>query len=135
MKPKEYLFKHGHITTIGRGRMSREHIAIIEEAVKNGEKIEGYSSTPAPDSAEKTVAKTEKPEFTGIAAVGDPRRDERTLSAYTFHNGVKRAVGMRTVCNICRSSLTYCACPHPKIWVEFDTESVVLFGDNTTKGV
>lgn len=134
MKPKEYLLKHGHITVIGRGRMSREHIAIIEEAVKNGVNIEGYSHSTAPD-AEKTVVKTEKPEFAGVADVPEPFRDERSLFAYTFHNGVQWAVGMRTVYNICRSSLTYCACPHPKIWLDFDTESVVLFGDKTTKGV
>lgn len=126
MKPKEWLFKHGHITEIGRGRLSREHIALIQEAVKAGTHIEGYSVSSVPATAgkpEKAVVKTPKPSSDTVADIGEPLRDERTLEAFS---GTK-SVGMRTVCNICRNSLTYCFCPQPRVWVDFDREGMVEF--------
>ena len=132
MKPKEWLLKNGHIKEIGRGRMSREHISLIEKAVKDNPNlvIEGYSNYTVPKSIvseAKTTVKTEKPEFVGIADVPDPRRDERTVEAYTYSDGNKVPVGMRTVCNICKCSLNYCPCETPRVWVDHEHEGVVLF--------
>lgn len=124
MKPKEWLLKHGHIASIGRGRLSREHIDLIKDAVKNGAMIEGYSVESAPASTVKTVVKTVKPTGgTDVADIGEPLRDERTLEA----RAGTQSVGMRTVCNICRNSLTYCFCPQPRVWVDYNRESVVEF--------
>lgn len=60
MKPKEWLVKNGHIKEAGRGRMSKEQIALVTEAAKSVY-IEGYS-TPALApvvSVERTIV--EKP--------------------------------------------------------------------------
>ena len=134
MKPKEYLYKHGHIKEIGRGRLSREHIAIIEDAVKGGEVIEGYSTSTVasgvtddmskPIKVEKTVLKSDP---NVVYDVPNPSRDESRVEAYTFNNGESVSVGMRTVCNNCRCSLNYCPCPTPKVWIDHTTEGVVKF--------
>lgn len=131
MKPKEYLYKHGHIKEIGRGRLSREHIAIIESAVKDGEVIEGYSASTAPTGpvkektvVEKTVVRSDP---NVVYDVPNPSRDESRVEAYTFSNGESVSVGMRTVCNNCRCSLNYCPCPTPKVWIDHTTEGVVKF--------
>lgn len=124
MKPKEWLLKHGHIEMIGRGRLSREHIDLIKNAVKNGAMIEGYSVESTPASTVKTVVKTAKATAaTEVADIGEPLRDERTLEA----RAGSKAVGMRTVCNVCRNSLTYCFCPQPRVWLDHDREAVVEF--------
>ena len=135
MKPKEWLLKNGHIKEITRGRMSREHISLIENAVRNGASIEGYGvSTTAP--AEKSApVKVEKvgtdpnrildiPEF--------PVRDEREWQGYANVNGKIRDIGMRTVCNTCNNSLSYCGCKSPIVWIDHETTAVVNFKGRVT---
>jgi len=138
MKPKDWLLKNGHIKEITRGRMSRENIALIEEAVKSGVVIDGYAIN-------KPVIKSDKPKSdTGpsvekvsinanrIADVPDETRPESQWEAHTYVDGVKRKVGMRTVCNICNNSLTYCYCRTPLVTVDTDTAKMVTFTVRTT---
>lgn len=42
MKPKEWLHANGHLKEIGRGRLSKEHIALVTKAAETTF-IEGYS--------------------------------------------------------------------------------------------
>lgn len=134
MKPKDWLHKNGHIETIGRGRMSAAHIALINEAVANGEQIEGYSivsdkgiAKATGETAAPTVERT-KVDPNRIPDVPDVARDERTTMAYHFVDGKRVEIGMRTVDNVCGSSLTYCHCENPVVWVDFDRSVVVNFG-------
>lgn len=131
MKPKQWLFDNGHISEIGRGRLSRDHISLIEQAVRDGAQIEGYAvSTAAPKTeAEKSEPAVEKVRHdpNRIMDVPDERRSESVWKAHTFVNGDKVNVGMRTVCNTCRSSLTYCPCRAPIVWVDHEATGVVTF--------
>lgn len=128
MKPKQWLYNHGHIATIGRGRLSREHIALIEQAVREGAVIEGYSVTNTKDTA--VPAKVNKAAPTNVKTVvdvPDMRRDETIWQAHTMVDGVKRHVGMRTVCNNCHNSLGYCPCHTSVVWVDHERTGMVTF--------
>lgn len=132
MKPKQWLFDNGHIAVIGKGRLSRESIALVEQAVRDGVNIEGYavSSVQPKSEVEKTSPKVEKVAVAGnrILDVPDEARSEDSWSAHTTEG----EVGMRTVCNGCRSSLTYCHCTHPRVWISHEAEAVVFFKSRTT---
>ena len=127
MKPKEWLVANGHLKEAGRGRMSREHIALIQKAVAEGAEIEGYS-TPKPATVKVSEPKAEKVESTGIVDVPDMVRHENDWQAYVD----TREVGMRTVCNGCSNSLTHCYCKFPKVWLDHTREGVVVFKQRTT---
>lgn len=139
MKPKEYLLKHGHITHIGRGRMSAEHIAIIKKAVAAGENIEGYSvarpstAAPVPQSEDSQVVRESRSD--SIPDVPEESRPEKDWTAYRHEDGKQVEIGMRTVCNNCNSSLTYCRCNRPVVWVDYDSETVVYFKPRTSPQV
>lgn len=127
MKPKEYLVKHGHIKEAGRGRLSKEHIAIIEEAVKGGAFIEGYSiSTPANDAEPVEVKRAPAVD---VYDVPDEVRPERDWEAYSESGA---AVGMRTICNLCGNSLNYCHHQTPVVWVDHKTMTGVVFSPRKT---
>lgn len=129
MKPKEYLVKHGHIKVAGRGRLSRENIAIIEEAVKNGALIEGYStSTPADESNPTEVKRAIVGD--AIFDIPDETRPERNWEAKRESDG--KPIGMRTVCNRCGNSLTHCLHATPVVWVDHNRQSEVVFVPRTT---
>jgi hypothetical protein len=131
MKPKEWLYKNGHIKEIGRGRMSREHIALIEQAVRDGVTIEGYgiSSVVPKSETEKSAPMVEKVAVAGnrVMDVPDERRPESSWTAHTSEG----EIGMRTVCNGCKNSLTYCYCPQSRVWLNHETEGVVFFKPRT----
>lgn len=125
MKPKEWLLKNGHIKEITRGRLSRENIERIENAVREGAVIEGYAvskSTPA-DNKPVEVDKRPVANVKTVADVPDERRPEDTWEAFTDDH----AVSMRTVCNVCGNSLSYCPCSSPLVWLDFDRQAVVNF--------
>lgn len=135
IRPKEWLVKNGHLpagSENARGRISRENIALIEAAVASGVDILGYSrsgpaSTVEPPKVERAAAQP----ATVVADIGDPthpeleRREGGLYLREAFAGTVN--VGMRTVCNNCKRSLTYCLCESPKVWVDHSTESVVNF--------
>ena len=139
MKPKEWLKKNGHIETVGRGRLSAAHIALIKEAVANGAIIEGYAATApvktadASASAKPTVEKV-KTDPNRLVDVPDMRRDERDWSATVKVDGKDREIGFRTVCNGCGSSLGWCYEETSRVWVDSDREAVVTFKPKAQKG-
>lgn len=128
MKPKEYLFSKGMIEKVGKGRLSREHVQFLKDEAAKGVYIEGYSlSVPA------SVVKSDKPKAEvskekGIVDIGPPLRDEDALMAVC--DG--KEIGMRTICNTCHSSLTYCGCQYPKVNIDHEREGVVVFKPRTT---
>lgn len=133
MKPKEWLLKNGHIKEITRGRISRENHALIEAAVKNGAKIEGYSvSTAAPvegndETPESTVTKAKVSSEKVIYDVGPERYVEDETVGYIHQDGKQVEISLRTVCNTCGASLTYHMCDSPRVWVDHKTEAMVYF--------
>lgn len=134
MRPKDYLHSKGLIDNPNqRGRMSLAHKEIIEQAVRDGVQIDGYTvSQHQPASAEVNApVKVERKSSDGIADVPNEVRPEASWEAYTYVEGVKREVGMRTVCNGCRCSLTYCHCRTARVWVSSEFEGLVNFTPRT----
>lgn len=127
MKPKEYLFSKGMIQVVGKGRLSREHVQFLKDEAAKGVFIEGYSLVTAPVVA-VDKPKAEMPKGEQIADVGPPLRDETALMAVC--DG--KEIGMRTICNVCHSSLTYCGCQFPKVNIDHEREGVVVFKPRTT---
>jgi hypothetical protein len=129
MKPKMWLKENGFPDIkLGKGRMSGEQVEAVKAAVARGVHIEGYSAGPAP------VNSTETPEVKRVAVDGsrvvdvpDESRRPEDWQAYTS-NG---EIGIKTVCNLCKSSLTYCRCGQPKVWLDSDLEGVVWFKPRT----
>jgi hypothetical protein len=128
--PKEYLFHHGKIDNPKqRGRMSLPNRAFIEDAVRNGVLIEGYSpdnTAPVGDGPVPVSRVAVDPN--AVVEVPDESRPELSFQAYVGTN----EVGMRTVCNVCWRSLNYCHCESPRIWVDYDREGVVNFQPRKT---
>lgn len=132
MRPKQWLADNGHIADpTQRGRLSRDHIALIEDAVRNGAQIDGYAvSTAQPKTeAEKTAPKVEKVATSSdrVADVPDVLRDESVWKAHTYDDGKAVPVGMRTVCNTCGNSLNYCPCRTPTVWIDHERAGMVTF--------
>lgn len=139
MKPKAALVKAGftegdHTWSPGdenkRGRLSLAAKTECERLAASGWDIEGFKVTAATATAPATVERV--PVTNGAQTIADipdnPLRDDRVLKAIAYDkDGNPANVGMRKVCNICGSSLTYCGCPQPLVWVDFDHESVVNF--------
>jgi hypothetical protein len=118
MKPKEWLKANGHIDTIGRGRLSAAHIALITEAVANGAKIEGYSVSSVKATDESVAAKPAvervKTDANRLLDVPDALRSDKDYTLVRKDTGKPiHAVGMRNVCQGCGSSFTYCPCRVP----------------------
>jgi hypothetical protein len=134
MKAKEWLLKNGHIKEITRGRISRDNHALIEDAVRKGAQIEGFSVSTAPTKDEKPAAVTKVPMVSAekvIYDIGPERYVESEWVAYIHEDGKQKEIGLRTVCNTCGASLTYHVCESPRVWVEFDREAVVHFKPRT----
>lgn len=134
MRPKEWLVKNGHLppgSENARGRISADNIARIHEAVAAGVRIDGYSVAGSASTPEPKVERVSTTSGNEVADIGDPTRPE----LQTREGGVylteafagNHSIGMRTVCNNCRRSLTYCPCESPLVWVDTDTSSVVTF--------
>jgi len=130
IKPKQWLYDNGHTTTVGgRGRMSKEHKALILAAVESGVDIEGYAVVERATAATNKPAKAErvKVDPNRVVDVPDETRNEREVMAYYMEGPKRVEVGMRTVDNNCGSSLTYCPCESPRVWVDHDRQVVVNF--------
>lgn len=120
MKPKEWLKANGHIETVGRGRLSAAHIALITEAVAKGAKIEGYSVSTVKATDESVTAKPAvervKSDANRLLDVPEPLRSDKDWTLVRKSDGKPiHAVGMRNVCQGCGSSFTYCPCSSPSI--------------------
>lgn len=137
MKPKEWLKKEGFISEIGRGRLSAENIARIKDAVSKGVMIEGYAvnpkvaNTPVAKATADTVERTTSD--TGMVDVPEPVRMADEWDAFD-DTGKRFAIGIKGVCENCRSSVTYCRCLYPVLRVDNDRVSVVTFKPKAKKG-
>lgn len=130
MKPKEALVKDGFLPEGAdrkRGRLSLAAIERLKDLASTGWDIEGYSVTDAPDATGAAVIEKVK---TDPNAVSEIPNEYRAEANYTAHADGKE-IGMRTVCNIDRRSLNFCVCAHPRVWVDFDREAVVVFKPRT----
>jgi hypothetical protein len=127
--PKEALFDAGRIEKIGKGRISRENNAWLDEQISAGAFTVtgmGLKASTGPVPAPPTVTRTVKTD-TGLYDVREPTRDENAIEAIA--GGEKP--GMRAVCDNCRNSLTYCPCESPRVMVN-GNPSVVSFKSRTT---
>lgn len=129
MKPKAALIKDGTIPTkMGKGRLSGEQIARCKELAAMGWDIEGYTVTKSTAAdATPVVEKAERHDPNRVFDIPDESRPESVWRAYRHDDGKQVTVGMRTVCNACGTSLTYCRCEHPRVWVDHNAEAVVYF--------
>jgi hypothetical protein len=126
MKPKEALVKDGFLPPGSeniRGRMSKDAIARCEQLASQGWQIDGFQVKKSSDTAAPVEVERVKVDPTSIPDVPDQTRPEQSWTAHTSEG----EVGMRTVCNVCRNSLTYCFCPVPKVWIDHQTEAAVYF--------
>jgi hypothetical protein len=130
MKPKAALVKDGfvegdHTWSPGdenkRGRLSGVAKARLAELAASGWQIDDLSVGQSP-TGEVTVTKI-KTDPNAVVEIPNPTRDEKALTAWV---GTQK-IGMRTVDNNCRRSLTYCPCESPKVWIDHKTEGVVTF--------
>lgn len=127
IKPKVALVKDGFLppgSENKRGRLSGAAIERCKELAAKGMKIEGYetSRSSSPESV-PVVNKVQVSTTSTIADIGEPFRHEEAYQAFTSEG----EVGMRTVCNNCHSSLTYCPCTHPVVNIDHDQTGVVYF--------
>ena len=120
MKPKAALVKDqfvdgDHTWSPGdenkRGRLSKPAIERCKELAGQGWSIDGYSvSESSSPTGPRTVVQVKR-DPNAVVDIPNPTRDEKTMTAWA---GTKE-VGMRTVCNNCKRSLTYCPCPQPRV--------------------
>lgn len=138
MKPKVALVKDGFLPAGSenkRGRLSIDAINRLKELAASGWDIDGYSVTrTAPTVGKPTAPVVEKVKAdpNTIPDVPDESRPEKDWQAYRKFGLEQVEVGMRTVCNVCGSSLSYCHCPKPVVWVDADLEAVVYFKPRTS---
>lgn len=128
MKPKSALVKDGFLppgSENKRGRLSLDAINRLKELAASGWDIDGYSKATV--SSPETVKSKAPVDSARIPDVPDESRPENDWSAFVGTN----EIGMRTVCNVCGSSLTYCRCSQPRVWLDFDREAVVYFKPRT----
>lgn len=97
MRPKEWLYANGHIKVIGKGRLSKESIALVTEAAKTVF-IEGYSN------GNLTPAKPEKPKAASpngekaIAELPPCLYDPSMYVAVGFQNGKRVTASTKECC-------------------------------------
>lgn len=139
MKPKVALVKSGFLPPGSenvRGRMSAAAIAECERLVREeGYQIQGFTLSKPTASADKSSeAKVERvsTDPNAIIEIPEETRPESSWVAYYYHDGKAVEVGMRTVCNLCRASLTYCHCDMPRVWLDHKSEGVVRFKERTS---
>lgn len=138
IKPKVALVKDGFLPAGSenkRGRLSAaaiERCKVLAAPVSQGGKgwqIEGYESKSTTPDAVATVEKVKVTTgATTIADIGEAFHHEEAWQAFTSEG----EVGMRTVCNTCKSSLTYCPCQHPVVNIDHMRVGVVSFKPRTT---
>lgn len=131
IKPKVALVRDGFLPAGSenkRGRLSGAAIDRLKELAGKGWDIEGYTVSKSSDSTAPPKVEKVSVDPNRLVDVPDESRPEESWRAFTSEG----EVGMRTVCNLCHSSLTYCHCPHPRVWLDFQTEGVVYFKPRTS---
>ena len=115
MTPKEALIKDGKVPVkAGRGRLSREAKARLEELVAEGWKIDDYSVKTSPATAKDTKpVVVQKPKATGkVIEEYVIFWDEHEYKALDSNNKER---SMREACNNCHVSLVQNHCDNPTI--------------------
>jgi len=108
--------------------MSGAHKLLIEQAVRDGAQIDGFAVSKTAPVTPTAPVRVEKVNASAtVADIPDPSRDECSWEAYAKVDGKIHPIGMRTVCNGCSSSLTYCYCRTPIVTVDSDTRVLVNF--------
>lgn len=112
----------------GRGRPSREMKANAEMLVRDHNYlISGFAATKSSDSTKpvevRHTPKTSTP--TAVVDVPDIMRGEDLIPI--MPNGKVWPMGMKGVCNTCKSSLTYCPCVSPVVNLDYNHTGVVTF--------
>ena len=139
MKAKEWLYKNGHIDSIGRGRISYANHELLRAAAEGGVQFSDWpkgevkpvvqkSTNGGPD---KVVAKVAR-DTTGngpkvVAELAPMRWDEQVHVAREIVSGKYR--GMRDVCQNCRVSLVQCWC------VDMNIPLIIVATDGSHTGV
>lgn len=134
MKPKEALLKDGFISEIKRGRLSADAIERCKALAALGWDIEGYSvsKSTGPNDA-PVVERVKVTKSTEIVDIGDEIRPEIQFRAMIVDNdGKVKEVGMRTCCNVCKASLTYCPCAVSYVWLDHESQAAVAYKPRTT---
>jgi hypothetical protein len=129
MRPKEWLVKNGHLpagSENARGRISRENIALIQEAVAKGASIDGYLRTAVASEVQPAVVERVTPASGGNSGVDGETPQETVPEKYNRAFVGDHEVGMRTVCDVCRRSLNFHLCDSPKV-MDNGVSSVVVF--------
>ena len=106
-----------------RGRLSKAADERCKELASQGIAIIGYEVRGSVETSQPVTVEKVKHDPNRIADVPEPARNEKDWDAYTSEG----QIGIRTVCNVCHSSLTYCYCTTPKVWVDVDREGAVYF--------
>lgn len=130
LKPKVALVKDGFLPAGSenkRGRLSAAAIERCKELAASGMKIEGYESKVSNTGEAPTVEKVKVSNSSTVADIGEPFHHEEAYQAFTSEG----EVGMRTVCNNCKCSLTYCPCPKPVVNLDHERTGVVFFKPRT----
>lgn len=126
MKPKDALVKDGFLPAGSenkRGRLSGAAIERCKELAASGWQIDGYSVSQSANTSEPAKVEKVKNDPNRVFDVPDQTRPESSWTAWV---GIV-PIGMRTVCNNCRCSLTYCPCESPRVWLDHETQGVVNF--------
>lgn len=126
IKPKVALVQDGFLpkgSENKRGRLSQAAKERLAELASGGMDIEGYTVTKSSDSSKPDKVERVSVDPNRILDVPDEARSEDDWTAHT----VNGQIGIRTVCNLCKSSLTYCHCPRPQVWLDHEQEGVVFF--------
>lgn len=135
MKPKVALVKDGFLppgSENTRGRMSKDAIARCEALAAQGWNIDGFTAKPSADSSKPVTVERVSVDPNRIADVPDALRDFRDFTLVRKDTGKPiHAVGMKNVCQGCRSSFTYCPCQVPTF---LDNTGIIPVSFKYTKG-
>lgn len=128
MSPKEYLFKHGFIQNIGRGRISQSNHEILAKAVADGVKIDNYSPVESTKPTGEVTFKNSVAPTNNEKVIADfSYRFPLDTPAHCFIDGKKTVVSMREACNNCRVSLVQCHCGQTTISSPNGTGSIRVY--------
>lgn len=120
MTPKQALAKYNAANPTkavafseGRGRLSREAVALCTSLAADGWSINGYQVESAKSSASQPVVTKVKTATEKVVQEFVILYDERHYSAV---DKMGKVWSMRNVCNNCRVSMVQCHCGAPRIF-------------------
>jgi hypothetical protein len=109
---KQWLLSEGHIqpSQAGRGRISAENMALIQEAYKSGTRFSDWEPSNTEIHSGNAVARNSVPKrVVAEFPIYYPEDTYKVVEA----NGTLRS--LKEGCNNCRVSLVQCRCDAPRI--------------------